>query len=122
MNLTQVKKAARGLSLEQLKKLNEWTREQIRRSKITVSKKASTVKNVIEELSLENKTYRLEAIRCGKEKCKCARGQMHGPYWYSYARVDGKLKSTYVGKKLPRNIERNLRKGKTRQGRRRCSG
>lgn len=33
------------------------------------------------------------------------RGELHSPYWYSYTRVHGKVKSQYVGKKRPREIK-----------------
>lgn len=43
-------------------------------------------------------TYRLEHVRCGKRGCtKCP----HGPYWYAYWREGGRLRSRYIGKKLP---------------------
>ena len=29
------------------------------------------------------------------------RGELHGPYWYSYWKKDGKTKSKYVGKSRP---------------------
>lgn len=44
-------------------------------------------------------TYRLEYVRCGKANCQtCAGGPAHGPYWYRYAKVNGKVISKYVGK------------------------
>lgn len=43
-------------------------------------------------------TYRLEHVRCGKQSCRSC---PHGPYWYAYWREDGRLKSRYIGKKLP---------------------
>lgn len=44
-------------------------------------------------------TYQLEKVSCGKPNCeKCP----HGPYWYGYKRVNGKLVSFYVGKELPK--------------------
>jgi hypothetical protein len=52
----------------------------------------------------------LEAVRCGKRNCKCARGKPHGPYWYSYARVKDKVTSRYVGKRLPDEVEKKLRR------------
>jgi len=112
MNLGQFKKAARSLSREQLGRLDEWLHELINNTEASETKAAPASRKIFEEQTLENKTYRLEAVRCGKEKCKCARGRMHGPYWYSYARVDGKLKSEYVGKTLPRKVARNLKKVK----------
>lgn len=43
-------------------------------------------------------TYQLERVQCGKKTCKrCP----HGPYWYSYQRQGGKVKSRYVGKGIP---------------------
>lgn len=39
-----------------------------------------------------------EMIRCGKEGCKCVRGELHGPYRYRYWRDNGRIKSKYMGK------------------------
>lgn len=58
-------------------------------------------KQTVEEHTVENKTYRLERVRCGKEKCKCAAVSLHGPYWYVYWSEGGKTKSQYVGKEPP---------------------
>jgi hypothetical protein len=47
-------------------------------------------------------TYRHEYIRCGKSPCKrCDGGLGHGPYWYAYSRVGGKLTKRYIGKRKP---------------------
>lgn len=47
-------------------------------------------------------TYEYERIRCGKPSCRCARGELHGPYWYVYWRDSGgKLRKRYVGKTRP---------------------
>lgn len=27
-------------------------------------------------------------VRCGKPNCRCARGDLHGPYWYRFWRED----------------------------------
>jgi hypothetical protein len=110
MNLIQHKHAVRALSLSQLRKLDEWLHELIRRAEgVAREEKPSSRKQTVAEQTLENKTYRLESIRCGKEKCKCAHGKLHGPYWYSYSRVKDKVKSQYVGKKLPKDIEKKLK-------------
>ena len=43
-------------------------------------------------------TFRQEAVRCGRKGCtRCP----HGPYWYAYWREDGRLRSRYIGKRLP---------------------
>lgn len=55
---------------------------------------------VVEERTEGRTTFRLELRTCGKGNCKCARGELHGPYWYAYQRKKGKLTSRYVGKNL----------------------
>lgn len=42
-------------------------------------------------------TLRFQKVKCSKPNCsRCP----HGPYWYAYRRVNGKLISQYIGKKL----------------------
>ncbi len=40
-----------------------------------------------------------QMVRCGKPNCKCARGELHGPYFYHFERVNGVLIKRYVKKK-----------------------
>ena len=41
----------------------------------------------------------LEPVNCGKDNCRCARGELHGPYWYLYTYIGSqKYRKTYVGK------------------------
>lgn len=108
MDVRQLKKSAARLSLKQLRSFDEWVHGLIVRAEAQAPKEKPRGRQVVEERILENKTYRLEGIRCGKEKCKCACGKLHGPYWYSYTRVQGKVKSQYVGKQLPREIKKAL--------------
>jgi hypothetical protein len=43
-------------------------------------------------------TYRLEEVRCGKSGCtRCP----HGPYWYAYWREEGRVRSRYIGRRMP---------------------
>ncbi len=35
-------------------------------------------------------------VRCGKYLCRCSRGELHGPYYYRFWRVDGRLHKAYV--------------------------
>jgi hypothetical protein len=35
-------------------------------------------------------------VRCGRPGCRCARGQLHGPYHYHFARENGRLRKRYV--------------------------
>ncbi len=34
--------------------------------------------------------------RCGKENCKCVRGELHGPYFYRFTWRDGRMRKEYV--------------------------
>lgn len=105
----QIKHAMRMLSLGQLRKLDEWLHELIRKAEEADRvEKPPSRKQTVAEQTLENKTYRLESIRCGKENCKCSRGKLHGPYWYSYTRVKDKVTSQYIGKRLPKGIKKRL--------------
>jgi len=36
--------------------------------------------------------------KCGKAGCKCNQGALHGPYFFYFYRVDGKLKKSYIRK------------------------
>jgi hypothetical protein len=57
---------------------------------------------IAEQGDRQGGTYRLELVRCGKDRCtRCAEGPAHGPYWYRYYRRGGKVVSKYVGKNLP---------------------
>lgn len=43
-------------------------------------------------------SYRLESVTCGKSGCtRCP----HGPYWYAYWREGGRVRSRYIGRRLP---------------------
>ena len=39
---------------------------------------------------------RSEMVRCGKAKCKCRRGELHGPYFYHFTWSDGRRSKWYV--------------------------
>lgn len=57
-------------------------------------------REVIERRVERGVSYQLERVKCGKKKCKCARGELHGPYWYAYWREGKRVKSKYIGKEL----------------------
>ncbi len=51
-------------------------------------------------------TYHQQMSYCGKVRCgKCRTGIGHGPYWYAYQTVNGRIKRTYIGKELPQEAE-----------------
>lgn len=110
MSLIQIKNAMRRLSLARLKKLDEWLHELIIRAEESErAQRSASRKQTVAGQTLGDKTYRQESVRCGKENCKCARGKLHGPYWYSYSRVKDKVTSQYIGKSLPRDVEKKFR-------------
>jgi hypothetical protein len=37
--------------------------------------------------------------KCGNKKCRCARGELHGPFYYLSKKVDGKTSLAFVKKK-----------------------
>jgi hypothetical protein len=98
------RKALRDLTLHQLEELNGLVRQFIQQAKEGEKRRASLKREIVEEKVRDNRTYRLVSIRCGKENCKCATEQAHGPYWYAFWWEDGKTRSTYIGKKRPPKV------------------
>jgi len=41
-------------------------------------------------------TLMAETKACGKPACRCARGELHGPYWRRYWREAGRRRRRYV--------------------------
>src|SRR5262245_29996843 len=35
-------------------------------------------------------------VRCGRPNCRCARGRLHGPFYYRFWRDAGRLRKQYV--------------------------
>jgi hypothetical protein len=68
---------------------------------------------VADTCTIDGVLHQQEYVRCGKRRCKCNVGVLHGPYWYSYHWVKRKKRrrklgdpagrwiSRYVGKELP---------------------
>ncbi len=54
------------------------------------------MKNKTENLlpKIEGSVHR-QYVRCGKQNCKCARGELHGAY-YHFVRVGGRLRKRYL--------------------------
>ena len=108
--MTQIKYAVRKLSLAQLRRLDEWLHELIARVEDDErARRTPPPDRAAAGRPLGDKTYRQESVRCGKENCKCARGKLHGPYWYSYTRVKDKVTSQYIGKSLPKDVRKKLK-------------
>ena len=41
-------------------------------------------------------TVCVQWVTCGHQNCRCARGQLHGPYFYRFWRQHGRVRKTYV--------------------------
>ena len=68
------------------------------------SRKASRVSP---RIKLENSLPKIEPLRgavckqmkrCGKPNCKCAKGELHGPYYYRFFYRGGRQRKKYVKK------------------------
>jgi hypothetical protein len=106
MKLREIKKSIRALPPKELMKLDVWLRSLIEERK-SKKRESGAIRQheVLQSHRTAPKTYRLERVRCGKERCKCADGHLHGPYWYAYWSESGKTRSQYIGKHLPKRIK-----------------
>ena len=75
-------------------------------------------REVVETVRTTAIVYQHEKVRCGKKRCKCAAGALHGPYWYAYQRKGGRMTSRYIGKKAPGSVYRARKRAKTEKRRR----
>lgn len=46
-------------------------------------------------------TYYEQRRMCGKTNCSCHDNGGHGPYWYAYWVEDKRVRSAYIGKRMP---------------------
>jgi hypothetical protein len=106
MNLRDAKRSLRGLTPDQLRKLDGWLRELIERADESRREQPPNGRGMPEKKRAGRKTYRLGRVRCGSKKCRCASGELHGPYWYAYWTEGGRTRSQYVGKRLPAKKKR----------------
>ncbi len=67
-----------------------------------MSRKQLENRTVIESRTVNGVLHQLEYVRCGKARCRCKIGVLHGPYWYAYRwrKKTRRWVSTYVGKKM----------------------
>ena len=48
-------------------------------------------------------------VRCGKENCKCASGELHGPYYYRVYRENGTVHKVYVRRRELAGVRASVR-------------
>lgn len=63
-------------------------------------------KAAVEQAGDPDVSYRLESVRCGKPNCTSC---PHGPYWYAYFREGKRLRSRYIGRELPEDVQKLMR-------------
>ncbi len=47
-------------------------------------------------------------VTCGKPRCRCARGQKHGPLYYLYWKEQGRSRSLYVPREKVSELRRQI--------------
>jgi len=99
MSLRELKRSIRPLPRADQMKLDAWLREVINRGVTKYREHTSGKRGAV------HVSYHLERVRCGKENCKCSKGELHGPYWYAYWSEGGKVRSQYIGKRLPKGVK-----------------
>jgi len=100
MNLQEIKKNVNELNARQLRKLDAWIHGLLHGADTTDKGRTGAG-----DPQRNYKSYRNEMVRCGKKVCKCSKGELHGPYWYAYWTENGKTRSQYIGKRLPKGIK-----------------
>lgn len=106
MKLQEIKRFARALTTKELEVLAVWLHNLIGVRESKMRKSLATKQQGLQDARrTARKTYRLQVVRCGKEACKCKKGNLHGPYWYACWVENGKTKSQYIGKKLPKGVQ-----------------
>lgn len=103
-SLRSLQAALQRLSLKQKRTIATWLAAAIAAEEAATAEPPEKT-NAVVTRHHDGKTYQLEKRRCGKAGCKCMNGDVaevgHGPYWYAYWKEQGKVRSRYVGKRVP---------------------
>lgn len=113
--LERLEKRLAQLSVEELKALQASIADLIAEKEELEAGSQRSGRQMVKRRYVGRVTYQLEKVKCGKPACRCAQenGELHGPYWYLYRWNGKKVVSEYVGKKLPDDIQRELRDAET---------
>ena len=57
------------------------------------------IENSLPKIGLLKGSLHLETKRCGKPNCRCARGYLHGPFFYRRWLQGGRQRKQYVSRK-----------------------
>jgi len=103
----EIQQKVQDLSLKDKEILLGWLKANIKEQKKQAVPEQIPLKKgreVVETRHSGTSVYRLEKVKCGKKKCKCNKGDLHGPYWYAYHWNGKKMTSSYIGKTLDEAI------------------
>lgn len=107
MKLREIKQSISALPPRELRRLDAWLRALLSDRGSKKSGRSTSKRDKVPPTSrATHKTYQREMVRCGKEGCRCSRGELHGPYWYAYSTEGGRTRSEYIGKDLPASQKR----------------
>lgn len=82
--------AVEALTLQELLAVQEHVAQRIDALQHSDLTHSVTAGREVVAVAYEGKiTDQQELMRCGKPTCRCAAGQLHGPYWYRYYRKGG---------------------------------
>lgn len=87
--------------IEQVRALTPSQRRQLQEQLAKLVEADEALAPSTEVIPTAEGAYVLEYIRCGKPNCKCARGELHGPYWYLHRKIGGRTAKRYIGKTRP---------------------
>ncbi len=97
MTVHEIIEAAGRLGEEELQELDFWIRDRL--DPAAAELEHHGVPDATAAADEEDVHYRLKYFRCGKESCRCRRGQLHGPYLYVQRRgPNGRTHTTYMGR------------------------
>ncbi len=101
LTLQAAKRLIGQWSLPQQRRLLTWLRAEVDAADAAIEESWSppAAKAVLEQQRRGKSVFLLQGVKCGKAGCKCAAGDLHGPYWYEYWREGGKVRKKYRGVK-----------------------
>ena len=102
LTLRAAKRLIGRWSLPQQRRLLAWLRAEVEAADVAIEKNWSppSAGSAVEQQRQGKSVFLLQGVKCGKSGCKCAAGDLHGPYWYEYWREGSKVCKKYHGLKI----------------------
>lgn len=84
---------------------------QIRKSIIALQKRRTTLEYILIRTRKKMEAGSLIKVftACRKGKCKCTKGEKHGPYLYLRQKITGKYRQRYAGKESDKPVVKRVR-------------